>query len=148
MPYSSKLVIIDPYFEYITKYQNFLRLCSEIMGNRVNFPRNSCKIEIHTRYVNGNNYNFQTFLTSLKSQFDHSYTVYIWDDSKVDAHKFHDRFIMTESIGFSVSHSFDILDSSNQETTWSFLDRQTQSKHMNNYREEDPLFKLNNKIEV
>ena len=148
MPYSSKLVIIDPYFEYITKYQNFLRLCSEIMGNRVNFPRNSCKIEIHTRYVNGNNYNFQTFLTSLKSQFDHSYTVYIWDDSKVDAHKFHDRFIMTESIGFSVSHSFDISDSSNQETTWSFLDRQTQSKHMNNYREEDPLFKLNNKIEV
>lgn len=148
MPYSSKLVIIDPYFEYVTKYQNFLRLCSGIMGNRVSFPQNSCKIEIHTRYDDRSNYNFQTFLTSLKSQFNHSYTVYIWDDSKVDAHKFHDRFIMTESIGFSVSHSVDISDSSNQETTWSFLDKETQSKHMGNYREEDPLFMLHNKIEV
>jgi hypothetical protein len=148
MPYSSKLVIIDPYFEYVTKNQNFLKLCSEIMGNRVNFPQNRCKIEIHTRYVYGNNYNFQTFLTSLKSQFNHTYAVYVWDDSKIDSHKFHDRFIMTESIGFLVSHSFDISDTSNQETTWSFLDKETQSKHIGNYREEDPLFILNNKIEV
>jgi hypothetical protein len=55
---------------------------------------------------------------------------------------------MTESIGFLVSHSFDISDTSNQETTWSFLDKETQSKHIGNYREEDPLFILNNKIEV
>lgn len=148
MPYSSKLIIIDPYFQYQTKNENFLKLCSRLMGNRSNFSNNSCRIEIHTRFDSNHNYNFQTFLTSLKSQFNHTFIIYIWDDSTTQSHKFHDRFLITESIGFSVSHSFDITYGSNQETTWSFLDKETKSKHISNFQEQDPLFVLKNKIEV
>lgn len=148
MPYSSKLIIVDPYFEYITKYERFLKLCSNVMGNRVGFPQNQCKIEIHTRFDNSNNYNFQIFLNSLNSQYNHQYKIFIWKDNNLETHKFHDRFLLTESIGFSVSHSFDIFDSSNQETTWTFLDKETYVKRISNFREEDPLFKLHNTIEI
>jgi len=146
MPYTSKLTIIDAYIEYSTKYENFIKLCSELLGNINGLQKRKSKIVIHTSFNRDKNRNLKKFLQNLNTTYGHDYKINFWEDHNGDGNKIHDRFLITESLGIMMGHSTDVSITSNQQTTLTVIDEKTKQIHLDQYDEDDPLYKLNKTI--
>lgn len=146
LPYTSKLTIIDAYVEYSPKYEKFIELCSQLLGNRENLPTKKCKLVIHTSFNRDKNCNLENYLKNLNIKYGHEYKIHFWNDLKIVGDKIHDRFLFTESLGILMGHSSDIDITSNQKTTFSVIDKDTKMSHLKIYDEDDPYYSLEKTI--
>lgn len=146
LPYTSKLKIIDPYFDYSSKCKLSIELFAKWYRYRENIGYVQDVIEIHTtKSTNHKDIDMNMFKVRLERMLEgivnegkHTIKVYIWEDNNSND-KFHDRLILTNNIGISSTHSFDIKEDSMQEVTWSILSETTHEIHEDNFGA-DPKF--------
>lgn len=145
---ANTLKLIDPYFNDGNQYKSLLNLCIKSFRNRAGLSQERGIIEIHTTNNKNDNLDLHVFqsrianmLNKLNNTPNHTIKVYIWKNNSSND-KFHDRFILTNTFGVSVSHSLGVVETSEQQTTWNLLDQETFEIHVNNFSEEDPKFQL------
>ncbi len=144
--HANVIKLIDPYLRPNGQCKQVIQLCINYLKSKKNFDQGRGFIEIHTKAdsdfsfdVNLSRWN--SIFQSLSNPSFHSFRVYLWkDNSHID--KFHDRYILTNNMGVSVTHSFDLKDDSEQEITLSLLSQKTFEQHLNNFSEEDSRFQL------
>lgn len=146
LPYTSELKIIDPYFDDSGKCKLSIEIFAKWYRYRENMGYVRDLIEIHTtKSKNHQDIDMDTFKFRLKQMLEgivnegkHTIKVFIWKDNNAND-KFHDRLILTKSIGISSTHSFDVKEDSMQEMTWSILSEMTHELHEDNFGD-DPKF--------
>ncbi len=149
--HANVIKLIDPYLMPNGQSKQIIQLCIDHLKSKKNFDQGKGCIEIHTKTdvsisLDMNLARWSLIFESLDNPSSHSFKVYLWkDNSSLD--KFHDRFILTNSMGVSVSHSFDLKDDSEQEITFNLLSQKTFEQHLNNFSEEDPKFQLESERE-
>ena len=148
LTHSNSIMFIDPHLDPTKlQYKEFIRILSAIRRNRPPL------IEIHRVGYIGTGKNRQPLLSSdLKEHFFNelhtplvemglSVTIFIWDD-------FHDRFLITDIMGISLSNGFDTNRYKNDITTWTRIGREDRD---NIQREFDPAsnrHKLQHKFQI
>lgn len=138
--------LVDPYLTPNGQSKSIIKICINNLKKKKNFMQGSGRIEIHTKAdtsisIEANFSRWNSIFESINNIPSHSFKVCLWkDNSPVD--KFHDRFILTNSHGMSITHSFDLKDDSEQEVTFNLLSKDTFETHINNFSEEDPKFQL------
>lgn len=151
---SSKIKLIDPYF-FPTKryYQRLLIESLKFIGEREGLSSLPTTIEIHTKFESfeedkeTKNKKFWTELvTSLNKKADISLKIFFWDDNS-EKDTFHDRFILSNSFGFSFSNSFKISRDSIQELTVNLLSNESLDIQLDKFTEGDYKFKLKDSLE-
>lgn len=77
-----------------------------------------------------------TMINDLANEFGHKYKVYFWSDKQYNS-TFHDRYIFTDIIGVSPSHSVSASEESNQNTLWKVLNKTDWEKQESKYDIDD-----------
>lgn len=152
---SSNIKLIDPYFFPTKKYYKCLLIESlKFIGERVGLSSFPTTIEIHTKFEyfeeekEIKNKKFWTELVnSLNKKPNISLKIFFWDDND-EKDTFHDRFILSNSFGFSFSNSFKISEDSTQEITVNLLSNESLDIQLSKFSKEDYKFKLKDKLEL
>ena len=144
--HANVIKLIDPYLTPNGQSKMILQLCINHLKDKKEFVQGRGTIEIHTKIddsisLNINLSRWGTMLRSLSNEANHTFKVYLWNDRGL-TYTFHDRFILTNNIGVSVTHSLDVREDSEQEVTLNLLSQDSFEVHTNNFSEEDPRFKL------
>lgn len=152
---SSMLKLIDPYFFPTKKYyKNLLIESLKFIGEREGLTSFPITIEIHTKFEEFEldkeikNKKFWTELvTSLNKKANILLKIFFWEDNS-EKDTFHDRFILSNSFGFSFSNSFKISEDSTQEITVNLLSNESLDIQLSKFSKEDYKFKLKDKLEL
>lgn len=148
--HARSLFLIDPHMDTIKPFLMTVKLCSELLGKRVQ-ERRKGRIRIHTlKKSHKPNVEFyldewEEKLTPLKKEYGHCFQVFLWDKKKIDSEPMHDRFILTDQCGISVPGG---LDCRGGRTDWSLLDDDARRLREQDYDPDTSPFELKEKLIV
>lgn len=150
--HAKSLVLIDPYLNsQESRYFDTITICSNALGQR-GHTRLQGRIDIHAKACEQKpshltiNDQFSTWakrLLPLISADGHRFRVFLWE-SMPNSEKFHDRYILTDQCGITVSGGLDCRsDSHPNSTDWSLMDDDVRLRRWDQYDPAaNPIFKI------
>ena len=140
--HARSLVLIDPHLDIRKqRFYNTIKICSNMLGQR-GHNRLSGRVDIHV--AEGENKGKKDYETEedffdackrrlqpLIKQDGHRFRVFIWkrkEDSYSES--MHDRYIITDQFGISVSYGLDCNPKSSDRTRWGFLPEEDRDEQL------------------
>lgn len=141
--HAKRLYLIDPYFSPKRKWTDTIKICASLMGQRGGEPLKG-SIEIHTGYPSKRSrqrspQNEGTKWKSWKKNefypnFQHTLSVEMWEGFE-DGERMHDRFLITDQVGFSIAGGLDCLQPPfASDTIFTLMDEEDRQLWLNKFR--------------
>lgn len=153
--HAKSLALIDPWFNcQHSRFFDTISICSNLLGQR-GHNRLPGRIDIHAEAKNQTSKNpdaclvdWERKLRSLVSNDKHRFRVFLWE-SKLGSESMHDRYILTDQCGLSISGGLDCRKHSHPNSTiWSLVANEDRLKLWADYDPSSSPFKLLAKTEI
>ena len=153
--HAKSLALIDPWLNcQQSRFFDTISICSNLLGQR-GHNRLPGRIDIHAEAKNQTPKNpdaclvdWERKLRSLVSNDKHRFRVFLWE-SKPGSESMHDRYILTDQCGLSISGGLDCRKHSHPNSTiWSLVADEDRRKLWADYDPSSSPFKLLAKTEI
>ena len=130
--HAKRLYLVDPFFRPDRRqWTDTIKICASMMGQRGGVPLQGI-IEIHTgdpserRTPREEAQAWDRWKrTEFDRQYDHTLLVSMWSRQRDDGERLHDRFLITDQVGFSVAGGLDCVRQPfgvPSDTIWTLMD--------------------------
>ena len=140
--HAKRLYLIDPFFRpNRRKWTDTIKICASLMGQRGGEPLRGT-IEIHTGDPSGHSTPQQEAQdwdrwkrAKFKPHYTHTLSVSMWRRFD-DGERLHDRFLITDQVGFSIAGGLDCLNppiDTPSDTIWTLMDNDDRKRWLSKF---------------
>lgn len=142
--HAKRLYLVDPFFRPDrVQWTDTIKICASLMGQRGGVPLQGI-IEIHTgdpserRSPQEEAQEWEHWKrTEFDQQYDHTLLVSMWRRQRDNGERLHDRFLITDQVGFSIAGGLDCVRQPfgvPSDTIWTLMDEEDRQLWLRKFR--------------